>query len=57
MPTSLDAEEVLEETLGAPDHRLLLRRDPLDAAYAGFIVDLIFAGRATARSQLESRAN
>lgn len=51
LPTSLDVEQVLEVIFGALYHRLLLRSGPLDGAYAAFIVDLVFAGRATARSR------
>ena len=50
LPMSLDAEVVLEVIFGALYHRLLLRSGPLDAAYAAFVVDLVFAGSATARS-------
>lgn len=50
LPTSVDAENILEVIFGALYHRLLLRSGPLDATYAGFIVDIVFAGRATARA-------
>jgi AcrR family transcriptional regulator len=48
LPASLDVEEVLEVIFGALYHRLLLRSGPLDAAYADFVVDIVFAGRASA---------
>ena len=49
LPSSLEAEAVLEVVFGALYHRLLLRSGPLDAAYASFVVDVIFAGSATGR--------
>ena len=52
LPRSLDVEEVLEVIFGALYHRLLLRSGQLDAAYAALVVDLVFAGRATARSRV-----
>ncbi len=40
---------------GALYHRLLLRSGPLDAAYASFVVDVVFAGSATSRTAHPSR--
>lgn len=37
LPTSVEAENILEVIFGALYHRLLLRSGPLDAMYAGFI--------------------
>ena len=54
LPRSLDVEQVLEVIFGALYHRLLLRSGPLDASYAAFVIDLIFAAQATAT--LEPRA-
>jgi AcrR family transcriptional regulator len=48
LPASLDVKEVLEVIFGALYHRLLLRSGPLDASYADFVVDIVFAGRASA---------
>ena len=50
LPASFDVEEILEVIFGALYHRLLLRSGPLDAAYAAFVVDVVFGGRATAGS-------
>jgi len=44
LPQTLDPEAVLEVIFGALFHRLLLRSGPLDAAYASFVVDTVFAG-------------
>jgi AcrR family transcriptional regulator len=49
LPETLDVEAVLEVVFGALFHRLLLRSGPLDAAYAAFIVDVVFAGAAAVR--------
>jgi AcrR family transcriptional regulator len=46
LPSSIDAEAVLEVVFGALYHRLLLPSGPLDAAYASFVVDVVFAGLA-----------
>lgn len=46
LPASLDVEQVLEVIFGALYHRLLLRSGPLDAAYAAFVVDLVFTNKA-----------
>jgi AcrR family transcriptional regulator len=43
LPASLDVDAVLEVVFGALFHRLLLRSGPLDAAYASFVVDTVFA--------------
>lgn len=48
LPRALDVEEVMEVIFGALYHRLLLRNGPLDPAYAAFITDIVFAGRARA---------
>lgn len=45
----LAVEPLLEVMLGALFHRLLLRSGPLDGDYVSYVVDVIFAGRATAR--------
>lgn len=45
----LALEPLLEVMLGALFHRLLLRSGPLDAEYVSYIVDVLFAGGATAR--------
>jgi AcrR family transcriptional regulator len=50
LPASLDPEAVLEVIFGALYHRLLLGSGPLDAAYASFVVDVVFAGSAARRS-------
>lgn len=44
LPETLDVDAVLEVIFGALFHRLLLRSGPLDAAYANFVVDTVFAG-------------
>ena len=44
LPASLDLEAILEVIFGALYHRLLLRSGPLDAVYASFVVDTVFAG-------------
>jgi AcrR family transcriptional regulator len=49
LPETLDVEAVLEVIFGALFHRLLLRSGPLDAAYASFVVDSIFAGTSAVR--------
>jgi len=49
LPETLDVEAVLEVIFGALFHRLLLRSGPLDAAYASFVVDTIFAGTSAVR--------
>jgi AcrR family transcriptional regulator len=49
LPEALDLEAVLEVIFGALFHRLLLRSGPLDAAYASFIVDTVFAGTSAVR--------
>jgi len=49
LPATLDVEAVLEVVFGALFHRLLLRSGPLDAAYAAFVVEIVFAGAAAAR--------
>jgi AcrR family transcriptional regulator len=50
LPETLDVEAVLEVIFGALFHRLLLRSGPLDAAYANFIVDTVFAGTSAVQS-------
>jgi AcrR family transcriptional regulator len=54
LPASVDPEAILEVIFGALYHRLLLRSGPLDAAYAAFVVDLVFAGTALARPPVTS---
>ena len=49
LPETLDVEAVLEVIFGALFHRMLLRSGPLDAAYASFVVDTIFAGTSAVR--------
>ena len=49
LPSSVSVESLLEVMFGALYHRLLLGSGPLDAAYAELVVDVVFAGRATAR--------
>jgi AcrR family transcriptional regulator len=49
LPETLNVEAVLEVIFGALFHRLLLRSGPLDAAYASFVVDTVFAGAAAVR--------
>jgi AcrR family transcriptional regulator len=49
LPDGLDVEAVLEVIFGALFHRLLLRSGPLDAAYASFVVDIVFAGTSAVR--------
>jgi AcrR family transcriptional regulator len=49
LPETLDVEAVLEVIFGALHERLLLRSGPLDAAYAAFVVETVFAGTATVR--------
>jgi AcrR family transcriptional regulator len=46
---TVDVEAVLEVIFGALFHRLLLRSGPLDAAYASFVVDTVFAGASAVR--------
>jgi len=46
---TLDVEAVLEVVFGALFHRLLLRSGPLDAEYASFVVDTVFAGTSAVR--------
>ena len=50
LPETLDVEAVLEVIFGALFHRLLLRSGPLDAAYANFVVDTVFAGTSAVQS-------
>jgi AcrR family transcriptional regulator len=50
LPQALDVEAVLEVIYGALHHRLLLRSGPLDAAYANFVVDTVFAGISAVQS-------
>jgi Tetracyclin repressor-like, C-terminal domain len=45
----VDVDAVLEVIFGALFHRLLLRSGPLDAAYANFVVDTVFAGISAVR--------
>lgn len=49
LPASLDPQAVLEVIFGALYHRLLLPSGPLDAAYASFVVDIVFAGASAVR--------
>jgi AcrR family transcriptional regulator len=49
LPETLDVEAVLEVVFGALFHRMLLRSGPLDAAFAVFVVDIVFAGNAAVR--------
>ncbi len=49
LPATLDLDAVLEVIFGALFHRLLLRSGPLDAAYASFVVDTVFAGTLAVR--------
>jgi AcrR family transcriptional regulator len=49
LPETLDVDALLEVILGALYHRLLLPSGPLDAAYANFVVDTVFAGTSTVR--------
>jgi Tetracyclin repressor-like, C-terminal domain len=49
LPETLDVDAVLEVIFGALFHRLLLRSGPLDAAYANFVVDTVFAGISAVR--------
>jgi AcrR family transcriptional regulator len=51
LPASIDPEQVLEVIFGALYHRLLLHSGPLDAEYARFVVEIVFAGRARARQR------
>lgn len=48
LPSDLDVEGVMEIIFGALYHRLLLRNGPLDPAYAAFITEIVFEGRAKA---------
>jgi AcrR family transcriptional regulator len=49
LPETLDVDAVLEVIFGALFHRLLLRSGPLDAAYASFVVGIVFAGTSAVR--------
>ena len=49
LPRTVDVDAVLEVIFGALFHRLLLRSGPLDAAYANFVVDTVFAGISAVR--------
>ncbi len=48
LPASVTPEQILEGVFGALYHRLLLRSGPLDADYARFVVEVVFAGRVSA---------
>ena len=47
---TLDVEALLEVIFGALFHRLLLHSGRLDAAYASFVVDTVFAGTSSVRT-------
>lgn len=50
LPQALNVDAVLEVIFGALFHRLLLPSGPLDAAYANFVVDTVFAGTSVVRT-------
>ena len=55
LPETLDVDAILEVILGALYHRLLLPSGPLDAAYANFVVNTVFAGTSAARPNIRDR--